>query len=98
MLVKAILGDHRTSNRSSPRQHESTVRYLQELYTIMVAVALPVAITRMFDERQESAPFRLEVLPLLVTFVATLIPFFHGTLRHLDDTYVHRLVRPDRNG
>lgn len=99
MFVKSVLGKPTASRGpSSPRQHENTVRYLQELYTIMVAVALQVAIARMFDERQESAPFRFGVLPLLVTFVATLIPFFHGTLRHLDDTYIEQLARPTRNG
>lgn len=98
MMVKTILGEADTSRRSSPRQRESTVRYLQELYAIVVALALQVAITRMFDERQESAPFRPEVLPLLVAFVATLIPFFHGTLRHLDSAYIEQNVRPVRYG
>jgi hypothetical protein len=33
-----------------------------------------------------------------VAFVATLIPFFHGTLRHLDSVYIEQNVRPVRNG
>lgn len=69
------------------QKQESSVRHLQQLYTIVSGLALSDAISTIFREdtlREEWLP----VLSLLLAFVATLIPFFHGAMRHLDDAYL----------
>jgi hypothetical protein len=69
------------------RKQESSVRHLQQLYTIVAGLALSDAVSTLF--RGEVAPGSdWPVLCLIAAFVVTLIPFFHGAMRHLDDTYL----------
>src|SRR5437868_5475689 len=65
---------------------QRTVGHLQQLYTVVAGVALTLAITKLLDERAEK-PVRLEVIPYFVAYLFTLVPFYHGALRHLDVTY-----------
>lgn len=69
-----------------PRQI-SSVRHLQSLYSVVVAVALTIAVERLLPLDQA---IRADKLPLFIALLATLIPFYHGTLRHLDDVYIER--------
>jgi hypothetical protein len=66
-----------------------SVEHLQGLYSIMVAIAMGFAFQRMITSSSKAT----EIL-LLASLIVTLIPFYHGTLRHLDDTYV--LAHVDR--
>lgn len=70
-----------------PTDPERPVRHLQGLYTVVVGLALAVAMTNLLD--QEAAfPVRLEVLPYLLAYLVTLVPFYHGALQHLDIAYI----------
>lgn len=66
----------------------NSVRNLQTLYTIIVGLALESAIVKLFDASLPGVPVRWSLLPILLAFLVTLIPFFHGAQRHLDATYV----------
>lgn len=65
---------------------QRTVTHLQALYTVVVGVALAVALSNLIDQ-QSSVPVRLEAVPYFVAYVFTLVPFYHGALRHLDIAY-----------
>lgn len=73
-------------------QRES-VRGLSDLYSVVVAVALSGAVVKLVDANSEGLPIRFELFPYFVAFLATLIPFYHGALRHLDKTYVEERGR-----
>lgn len=66
----------------------NSVRNLEHLYTTVVALALSLAIYNIIDVTREGVPFKLELVPIFFAFLVTLIPFYHGALRHLDITYV----------
>jgi hypothetical protein len=70
--------DQRESQRRS-------VEHLQGLYSVVVALALTLAAERLFPEQQGLAPSRAFVLASAL--LVTLIPFYHGALRHLDELY-----------
>jgi hypothetical protein len=79
------LEDRRPPSRAElrARRQESSVRHLQDLYSIAVTVALGFAF-----EHMVAAHARSTAIVLLVTLVVTLVPFYHGTLRYLDDAYI----------
>jgi hypothetical protein len=52
----------------------------------VAGVALTIAITKLVDDKA-AMPIRLDVLPYFVAYLTTLVPFYHGALRHLDVTY-----------
>lgn len=68
------------------RERRRTVGHLQQLYTVVVGVALTIAITKLLDEHA-AMPVRLPVIPYFFAYLVTLVPFYHGALRHLDVTY-----------
>jgi len=73
-------------SRSSLAKQESSVRHLQQLYTIVAGLALSDAVGQLFTE---NGSWRARAtLLLLFAFVVTLVPFYHGALRHLDDVYL----------
>jgi hypothetical protein len=71
------------------RAREGTVKNLQELYTVAVGVALAAAIEQVVRLR-DAAPARIhwETLPAFFAFLVTLVPFYHGALRHLDKRHI----------
>jgi hypothetical protein len=57
---------------------------LMDLYAVGTGLALAIGVERMVRFTDESdALIRWESLPLFIALVATLIPFYHGALRHL---------------
>lgn len=66
---------------------ESSVRHLQQLYTIVAGLALADAISTIIQGSDTGWRNPL-ALTLLVAFLVTLVPFFHGALRHFDETYL----------
>ncbi len=66
---------------------ERSVSHLQQLYTVVVGLALTVAITNLIDQAAP-VPIRMAALPYFVSYLVTLVPFYHGALRHLDVTYL----------
>jgi hypothetical protein len=73
------------------------VRHLQALYTVVVGLALTVAITNLVDQ-EASIPVRFSVLPYFLAYLFTLVPIYHGALRHLDVTYLESLASEIRAG
>jgi hypothetical protein len=69
-------------------KQESSVRHLQTLYTIVAGLALSDAIGWLFREDRLGGQSVWDLAPMLVAFVVTLVPFYHGALRHLDDNYL----------
>jgi hypothetical protein len=73
------------------------VGHLQELYTVVVGVALAVALSNLIDQQAE-VPFRRESLPYFLAYIVTLVPLYHGALRHLDITFLEEPVAQTRPG
>ncbi|MFC2085660.1 hypothetical protein ACFLRO_00445 [Bacteroidota bacterium] len=63
------------------------MNHLQTLYTVVVALAMEQALQSVVRLEQ---PYLVEasLLPYLIAFVVTLVPFYHGGLRHLDLSYI----------
>jgi hypothetical protein len=74
--------DLQEAQRDSQRR---SVEHLEELYSVVVAIALSLAVDRLFPLSASGARTRAFVLALAL--LITLIPFFHGALRHLDELY-----------
>ena len=76
----------------------NSVRNLENLYTIVVGLGLSLAIFNLIDTSRGAVPIKLELLPFFLAFLVTLIPFYHGALRHLDITYVEQAGKQVRAG
>jgi hypothetical protein len=76
----------------------NSVRNLENLYTVVVGLALSVAIYQFVGINRGVSPIRFELAPFLVAFILTLLPFYHGALRHLDVTYIEHSGRQVRSG
>ncbi len=61
------------------------MEHLQELYTVVVAIALSLVVARLIPAPGGKVTFQ----PFLLSaaLLVTLIPFYHGALRHLDEQY-----------
>lgn len=70
------------------RKKENSVKSLTSLYTVVVGVALSLAIVGLIDPKRGLESVSWSPLLLFISFVATLFPFYHGALRHLDDAYI----------
>jgi len=77
---------------------KNSVRNLQYLYTTVIGLGLSLAIYNLIDTTRVYIPLKLEFLPFFFTFLITLIPFYHGALRHLDITYIEQGGKQVRNG
>ena len=73
---------------TATEKRRNSVRSLVSLYTVVIGVALSLALVNIIDVSQGLQSFTLSNLFLFVAFIATLFPFFHGALRHLDDAYI----------
>lgn len=70
------------------RKMENSVRSLANLYTVIIGVALSLAVVKLVEG---SAGLKAAIVPsilLFSAFIATLFPFYHGALRHIDDAYI----------
>lgn len=76
---------------------ERPIRHLQGLYTVVVGIALTVALTKLIDQDGQ-IPIRFNILPYFIAYLFTLIPFYHGALRHLDITYFEDLDQQTKPG
>lgn len=70
------------------KKKENSVKSLINLYTVVMGVALSTAITKLIDSQTGLQSLTLSSCLLFIGFLATLIPFYHGALRHLDDAYI----------
>jgi hypothetical protein len=77
-MARGLRPDERESQKRS-------VEHLQGLYSVVVALALSLAADRLLPGSDRVA--RARGFELAAALVVTLIPFYHGALRHLDDVY-----------
>lgn len=66
----------------------NSVRSLVNLYTVVIGVALSLAVVSLIDVKKGLEIVTLSSTLLFIAFIATLFPFYHGALRHLDDAYI----------
>lgn len=76
----------------------NSVKNLINLYTVVIGVALSLAIAGLIDPKKGLESVTLSATLLFASFVATLLPFYHGALRHLDDTYIENENPHIKNG
>jgi hypothetical protein len=65
-----------------------TVRNLENLYAVVVAVGLTLAVQQLISFHSAGVDFQWNTLPAFLAFIVTLVPFYHGAERHLEDAYV----------
>ena len=70
------------------KRMENSIRSLANLYTVVIGAALSVAVVSAIDVNKGLESINGVTVLLFVAFLATLLPFFHGALRHLDDVYI----------
>ena len=70
------------------KKKENSVRNLINLYTVVMGVALSNSITKLIDSQTGLQSVTASSVMLFVGFVVTLLPFYHGALRHIDDAYI----------
>ena len=70
------------------KRMENSVRSLVNLYTVVIGVALSLAVVRLIDVNKGLEVITLPSALLFIAFIVTLFPFYHGALRHLDDAYI----------
>jgi hypothetical protein len=77
---------------------KSSVDNLERLYTIVAGLSLTTAVSRLLVDgtgapvqgalRLANMDFYFESLPMFISLVVTLVPFYHGANRYLFSTYV----------
>src|SRR6266852_3569807 len=65
-----------------------SVDTLKELYTVAVGVALVMSVETLAKETTGAPAFASDHFLLFLVFFVTLIPFYHGAFRHMDDVYI----------
>ena len=83
-FIQLIKGYRELTNNS---KIERSISHLQTLYSVVAGLALTVAILTIIDD-ELTIPIRSETFPYFFAFLVTLVPFYHGALRHLDFTYI----------
>src|SRR4051812_39846774 len=68
-----------------PTPQWRSIEHLESLYTVVAAVSVSIVGERVTGSINGQTWAR--IVPLVLAFLVTLVPFYHGTLRHLDDTY-----------
>ena len=63
------------------------VRGLENLYTVIIGVALSIAVVTLLGDQKALSAISLSSGALFGGFIVTLFPFYHGALRHLDEAY-----------
>jgi hypothetical protein len=89
-----------------------SVDSLERIYSVVVALAVTIAIQKLlFDSHGNLYPWHdpatnryilldaiVTRLPVLLAFVFSIVPFYHGMNRHLDRIYVERAVPVKKEG
>jgi hypothetical protein len=70
------------------KRMENSVKSLVNLYTVVIGVALSLAVASLIDVNKGLHVVTLPSAFLFIAFIATLFPFYHGALRHLNDAYI----------
>lgn len=69
---------------------EDSIHTLQQLYSVIVALALTHAILKLGEiwPSIQSTEHRLKIAAISVAFLSTIVPFYHGMNRHLYETHI----------
>jgi len=98
-----------TSEQLDFERRKSSVDNLERLYTVVAALALTTAVGQLLREsatgeladavvRIANIDVYYATLPMFLTLIVTLIPFYHGANRYLYENYVfitHDANKPD---
>ena len=74
----------------NPKARVGAVRSLTDVYTVVIGVAVSLSVVQLIDPREGLLSISATSVLLFVAFIATLLPFVHGALRHLDVMYFER--------
>jgi hypothetical protein len=77
---------------------ENSVRHLGNFYTVVAGLALTTAIYNLVDASGQLKPFTWDRALLCAAVLVTLLPFYHGAMRHLDITYVEEVEHQPKPG
>lgn len=80
-------GTHVTDAQSFEARSNS-VKQLCDLYRVVIAIAVGLAFHNIIDAKAEPIPVRTDYVATFLALIVTVIPFFHGAVRHLFATYV----------
>ncbi|MEE9424122.1 MAG: hypothetical protein V3V18_03995 [Methylococcales bacterium] len=80
------------------KKKENSIKSLINLYTVVMGVALSMSITTLIDPQVGLTSVRMSALLLFTSFILTLLPFYHGALRHLDDAYIENASQQVKDG
>lgn len=80
------------------KSRKNSVRSLASLYTVIIGVALTFAVSGLIDPAKGLEGLTLTSCLLFVAFSATLVPFYHGALRHLDDAFIEGSSKHIKDG
>jgi hypothetical protein len=90
--------DGKQGNAKLEKARERSVNNLQRLYTVVISLAITVSLKNLFEDVFGCAtspgkgildfPGYCGHLLRFISFIATVVPFFHGANRYLDETYV----------
>jgi hypothetical protein len=80
------------------KRKENSVKSLINLYTVVMGLSLSLAISRLINPEKGIQSVTVYSGLLFIAFLATLIPFYHGALRHLDDAYIENDNLHIKNG
>jgi hypothetical protein len=76
------------------RIQERSVDSLQQIYAVVIALAIAQAVESLLKDPATSTLLSLQRivvgLPGFIAFLVTLVPFWHGMNRHLDRCYVEK--------
>lgn len=81
------------------KARENSIRSLVSLYTVVIGVALSVSVVRVVDSGEGVLNVWAPAEWMLFSaFLFTLLPFYHGAIRHLDDAYLENTNPQIRGG
>jgi len=78
----------RPTGNHDKRAEDSSLEHLQDLYTVTVGLSLTIGVERLFPGELHGT-LEAGAVATFIAFLATLLPFYHGALRHLDQKYIY---------
>jgi len=66
----------------------NSIESLKNLYTVVIGVGLSLSAVQLVNRPEGITSIPPHEFLLFLAFISTLVPFYHGALRHLDDAYL----------
>jgi hypothetical protein len=77
---------------------ERAVRHLTNFYGVVAGLAISNAVLNLISPEGKVLVISLPTALLFIVFITTLLPFYHGAMRHLEATYVEQSSQTARSG